>query len=123
MALQVFVFLAGGQPAPGISQRLVAGVQVPSTVQGFPRAVSKYCTGLVPPGLSHFSLANMLKEESIFKYPLFLLNGISWRATAGSLCVSFLCSPFFCFMRFSLGAVLRVEIVSGSWVLIVLGLY
>lgn len=81
------MFLAGGQPAPGVSQCLVAGVQVPSAVQGFPRAVSKYCTGLVPPGLSHFSLANMLKEESIFKYPLFLLNGISWRATAGSMCL------------------------------------
>lgn len=119
--------LAGGQPAPGVSQCLVAGVQVPSAVQGFPRAVSKYCALpdeiLVSPGLSHFSLANMLKAESIFKYPVFLLGGISWRATAGCLCVSFVCSLFFCFMRFSLGAIFTVEIVSGSWALIALGLY
>lgn len=42
-------------------QGLVADAQVPSTVQDF---------------------QDVLEGESMFKYPLFLLSGASWRATA-----------------------------------------
>ena len=115
---RVLGWVAGLKPAPAVSRRLVAGVQVPSAVEGFPRAASK-CRVLqdespVSPGPSSFSLATVFTRESIFECPVWLLGGVSWRATAGSACVSCLYSLFFCFMRLSLRVILILQVVSRS---------
>lgn len=105
--------------------------------------LSKYlCAWLVQPAgascrawqLMHrchllFRTSNVLGGESIFKYSVFF-NDASWRATASSAYVSYLCifclSVYlfiYCFVRFPMGAIFVVETVSGICTLIALGLY
>lgn len=60
--------------AAAASHQLVGGVQMPSAVEGFPRAVSKYriLQDEIPvsPSLSSFSLASVFTKESIFACPV-----------------------------------------------------
>lgn len=89
---------------------------VPSAVGGFPHPVCCFLQNeiAVSFNISSFSLASVFAGENVSECLVWLLSGVTWRDTAGSTCVSFLYSLFFCFMRLSVRVILIVEVVSGS---------
>lgn len=76
---------------------------VPSAVEGstHPKCCFLQDEIAVSSNTSSFSLASVFTGENISECPVWLLGGVTWRDTAGSTCVSFLYSLFFCFMRLS----------------------